>query len=241
MEDRAEYHVGGVRVEDLYRLHDPFAAKDIEWRIVRAFDDGSAVSSALAVAYISARAVHARLDEVCGPQNWTLEYRSHGEGSIARIGINIEGRWVFKEGGAAPTQIESFKGMLSGAEKRAAVPWGIGRYLYDLDETWVNVTMQRNNAWNRGVHKRRGKTDLTFWWETPQLPDWAIPSNPNGLAIDVAVAEFKAYVSESQWQVFNQELRNEYKTGDIQSIVSEHGRKILFHLKERKFKFQKEV
>ena len=34
------------------------------------------------------------------------------------------------------------KGGLSAAFKRAAVKWGIGRYLYEITPVWVNVYMR---------------------------------------------------------------------------------------------------
>lgn len=41
--------------------------------------------------------------------------------------------------GAENTDIEPVKGGLSDAYKRAAVKWGIGRYLYDMEAAWVDV------------------------------------------------------------------------------------------------------
>ena len=47
--------------------------------------------------------------------------------------------WVTKWDGADDTAIEPIKGGLSGAMKRAAVQWGIGQYLYDIDDMWVDI------------------------------------------------------------------------------------------------------
>jgi hypothetical protein len=44
---------------------------------------------------------------------------------------------VVKSNGAGDTDVEGPKGALSDAFKRAAVLWGIGRYLYSLDSPWV--------------------------------------------------------------------------------------------------------
>lgn len=53
-------------------------------------------------------------------------------GVIAAIAIkNPEtGEWIEKQDGAGATDMEPFKGGISGALKRAAVAWGIGRELY---------------------------------------------------------------------------------------------------------------
>jgi hypothetical protein len=41
--------------------------------------------------------------------------------------------------GAGDSDVEAEKGAISDAFKRAAVKWGIGRYLYDLDSPWVDL------------------------------------------------------------------------------------------------------
>jgi len=52
--------------------------------------------------------------------------------------------------------------------KRAAVQWGIGRYLYNLEEGWADVHPGGNYS---------GKTPDNKWfkWSPPQLPKWAVP------------------------------------------------------------------
>jgi hypothetical protein len=47
--------------------------------------------------------------------------------------------WIWKSDGAGATDVEGEKGMLSDALKRAAVRWGVGRYLYDLKSPWVAI------------------------------------------------------------------------------------------------------
>ncbi|MGH7576528.1 MAG: Rad52/Rad22 family DNA repair protein [Longimicrobiales bacterium] len=42
--------------------------------------------------------------------------------------------------------MESVKGGLSAATKRAAVEWGIGRYLYGIEEGWANVPTAAGSA-----------------------------------------------------------------------------------------------
>ena len=47
--------------------------------------------------------------------------------------------WVTKWDGADNSQVEAVKGGLSGSMKRAAVQWGVGRYLYDVPSPWVRL------------------------------------------------------------------------------------------------------
>jgi hypothetical protein len=93
---------------------------------------------ALALAYIDARDVMKRLDAVVGPSNWEDSYEETAKGRvICKLRLCIDGEWVSKSDGAGDTDVESEKGALSDAFKRAAVKWGIGRYLYDLETPWV--------------------------------------------------------------------------------------------------------
>lgn len=143
----------------LENLKLPFDPKDIEWRTGATNKDKT---RALALAYITSRAVMDRLDEVCGPGGWRDEYRPGPSGGvICGISIRVEDEWITKWDGADNTQVEQVKGGLSDAFKRAGVKWGIGRYLYNLEGVWVAC-------------EQRGKSVVLS--ETPRLPDWALPA-----------------------------------------------------------------
>lgn len=118
------------------KLAAPFAPSDIEWRVGHTNGDKT---KGMALAYIDARAVMRRLDEVVGPANWTNEYPHASQKTVCRISIKIGSEWIYKEDGAGDTDFEAEKGALSDAFKRAAVKWGIGRYLYDLESPWVPI------------------------------------------------------------------------------------------------------
>ena len=108
---------------DLLKLAIPFDASEIKQR---------KGSHNMTFDYIDARSVQNRLDDVCGPENWQVEFRPIEGGFMAGIGIWFEDRgWVWKWDVADDTQIEATKGGASSAFKRAAVQWGIGRHLYD--------------------------------------------------------------------------------------------------------------
>lgn len=157
---------------DLFKLSEPFKYEDLEFRISRSGANNGNIW-AVALTYITARAIHDRLDEVCGPDKWQMRYKEHHNGTICEIGIKIDNEWVWKAGGSDSTQIEAFKGGLSGAEKRAGVPWGIGRYLYKLSrypDLYVNISTTKNKDWNyQGAN--RSKNIPAFYWENPKLPD----------------------------------------------------------------------
>ena len=120
------------------RLTDPFPPEDIEWKPGAITRDKT---KGLAMAYITARTVQERLDEVFGPGRWKNEFRQGPEGGVlCRIYFqNDDGEWVWREDGADNTDVEAVKGGLSNAMKRAGAALGIGRYLYKLPQQWVRL------------------------------------------------------------------------------------------------------
>lgn len=131
---------------NLADLRKPFPADRISWRVGSTTKDKS---KGMALAYIDARDVQDRLDEVCGVNGWQCRYPHANGKTVCEIGIwcefpgyagqNHPSEWVWKSDGAGDSDIEAEKGALSDAFKRAAVRWGVGRYLYDLDSPWVEL------------------------------------------------------------------------------------------------------
>lgn len=121
---------------DFKALAAPFSPVAISWRVGAKSKNNE---SGLALAYIDARDVQDRLDEVCGPDNWECRYPHAGQKTVCDIGILCGDRWVYKANGAGDTDVEQEKGALSDAFKRAAVMWGIGRYLYSFPSIWVKI------------------------------------------------------------------------------------------------------
>lgn len=136
------------------KLAAPFRPDAISWRAQQTTKDGS---KAMALAYIDARDVMARLDEALGPGDWQDAYHETAKGRvICTLSIRVEGEWIAKADGAGESDIEGEKGALSGAFKRAAVKWGIGRYLYDMPTPWVECESYEAND-GRGGKKMKWK------------------------------------------------------------------------------------
>ncbi|MBP6228497.1 MAG: hypothetical protein KA472_11245 [Pseudomonadales bacterium] len=128
----------------LAQLSAHFPVDAVSWRVGPTMADKS---KGQALAYIDARDVMKRLDTVCGA-DWQCEYVPMSDGTACcRIGILIDGQWRWRSNGAvnrtdsdkADAQEMASKGSYSDAFKRAAVMWGIGRYLYDLPTPWVAI------------------------------------------------------------------------------------------------------
>lgn len=137
------------------KLECPFKPSQVSWRIGRKSKDGK---KAALLAYIDARDVMERLDKAVGPGNWQNRYTLAADGLlICEIGIRVDGEWIWRANGAGDTQVEAEKGKCSDAFKRAAVLFGIGRYLYSLPSPYVEIDQY-------------GK-----WAQDPALPEWATP------------------------------------------------------------------
>lgn len=128
----------------LKQLKNPFDPKLVKWRV----GGGSKQ-----LAYIDARDVMKRLDDVLGANNYQTKQTAIDGGFICELSIKIDNEWITRSDGANNTKIEPIKGGMSSALKRAANAWGIGRYLYYLDP----VKFNKNNV--------------------SQWPKWALPDN----------------------------------------------------------------
>jgi len=109
------------------QLKAPFSPNQIKWR---ASNFNGNKSSALL--YLDARDVMDRLDEVFGIGRWTTEYADLETRCVCKLSVSFDGwGWIHKSDVGTQSTFEGEKGMYSDALKRAAVQFGVGRYLYD--------------------------------------------------------------------------------------------------------------
>lgn len=157
------------------RLREPFPAADVDWRIGQAGENKQGKVWAKVLAYLNNRCIQDRLDAVVGPANWKNEYEAGPQGGVkCGLSLRINDEWITKWDGAENTDIEAVKGGMSDAMKRAAVQWGIGRYLYELGEQWAII----DDNGSRSSKAKIGGSDKWFNWEAPKLPAFALPKLP---------------------------------------------------------------
>lgn len=158
----------------LERLQEPFDPFDIEWRIQQAGEQNGK-KWALVLAYVTNRAIMERLDEVFGVGGWQNEYQPLSDGGfICGIKCKVGDEWVVKYDGASNTDIEPTKGGISNAMKRAGVQWGIGRYLYRLETTFV--TLEQGKAPDGDYIPAYVKAlGGRHFFQRPKLPLFAMP------------------------------------------------------------------
>lgn len=121
---------------------------------------------ALALAYVDARVIQDRLDEVLGVEGWQDEYETLPDGSVVcKLRLRLGDEWITKMdvGGQSeqPDEGDRRKAAFSDALKRAAVKFGVGRYLYRLPSQWVDYDPQKRQ-----------------FARTPTLPRSALPMTP---------------------------------------------------------------
>lgn len=114
-----------------------------KWR-VQSFSKNKAVAAV--VAYIDARDVMDLLDECVGPENWMSDFKEVKGNVYCGVAIKIENDWVWKWDCGVESNQDSEKGEASDAFKRAAVKWGIGRFLYTLKIKYVKSNGPKNDS-----------------------------------------------------------------------------------------------
>ena len=145
------------------RLAEPFDPADVKWKPQQIKGN-----RALALCFIDARLIQDRLDEVVGVENWQDKYNVLPDGSVVcELSINFASpvdipRWIVKTDVGSlseqPDAGDRLKAAFSDALKRAAVKFGIGRYLYRLKPDWVDYDP--------------AKKQLA---QVPGMPEWALP------------------------------------------------------------------
>lgn len=131
---------------NLKLLLEPIAHK---WR-VQSFSKFRALATC--VPYVDARDVMGRLDKVVGPLNWKDDYKEVGGRTLCGISIFSGREWVTKWDTGTKTKIEGDKGLVSDSFKRAAVKWGVGRFLYSVDTQFVPANSKKDSDKNKYPH-----------------------------------------------------------------------------------------
>lgn len=143
------------RIERILRM--PFKRQDVKFKPQAIYN-----GRALAVAYVTSRAVMERLDQAFGIDGWKTEFDVLLDRKlvVCKLSVRILGEWITRSdvGSESSSADEGnrLKSAFSDAIKRAAVQFGIGRYLYDLPMQWVEFDTKRR-----------------CFVKQPIIPDWA--------------------------------------------------------------------
>lgn len=170
---------------------------------------------ALAIGYVDARVIQDRLDDALGGVNWQDEYELLPDGSVlCRLKLRLNGEWITKMdvGGQSeqPDGGDRMKAAFSDALKRAAIKFGVGRYLYRMQSQWYAYDPQKRQfvdkpslapaAVSRAV-ARTVKPEPAAEPEPKQLPPPAADKQPADKQPKKAKAEGPAPARASVEQV----------------------------------------
>lgn len=161
-----------ITKEQAEALLRPFDASEVEWRVGQAGIDRNGNPWVRALAYLTSRAVMERLDEVFGVGGWSHSLREIALGNAVGVICRLEAGGCAHEDVAECSDIEALKGAASGGLKRAAVAFGIGRYLYFLEDGFAKV--HPNGKFRHSGKAKDGKP-FECKWDPPPLPAWALP------------------------------------------------------------------
>lgn len=202
--------------EVMEALAAPFEPDEVKWKAQSVKGE-----RALAVAYVDARVIQDRLDDVLGIDGWEDNYEFLPDGSCTcRLRLRIGEVWVQKMDVGSPSEQpdehDRVKASVSDALKRAAVKFGLGRYLYRLPSVWTDYDPQRRNL----------RTP-------PALPAWALPkgAKPAPVQAPAAIKKPAAQLPRDgkellgRLQAYERKLVAEgaCKQGDLLKEIAEEG------------------
>ena len=216
---------GAERQKLFAQLEVPFDPAQIKWRVMRTSDDRR---SGAILPFADPRAYTDRLNQLFTPAGWTREYTISTVPSLTRmdrgkvivtskllvataVTISRLGshtgtgeEWADRENAVTAADAQAFK--------RACSCFGLGRYLYRFEETWVHLS-------------GRGEPVAL-----PILPEWALPPGvtmapANGQAVDVRgpvdhrlTAEIEGFRNTLGEPIYTEILRRAGHSSDSRTI-----------------------
>jgi len=151
----------------MYALAEPFERDEVKFK-----PQSVKGNRALALAYVDVRVIQDRLDDVLGVDGWQDEYSVLTDMSVVcKLRLKIGKRWITRmdvgSQSEQPDGGDRMKAAFSDALKRAAVKFGMGRYLYRLSAQWVDYDPVKK-----------------VFPTPPKLPPFALPSvRPRSIAV----------------------------------------------------------
>ena len=171
---------------------------------------------AMAIAYVDARVIQDRLDDVLGVAGWQDEYDCLPDGGVVcRLRLRLGDEWITKMDVGSPSEQpdegDRRKASFSDALKRAAVKFGVGRYLYRLPSQWVDYDPQKRQ-----------------FARTPKLPASALPrpraSAPHSAAKPSSLPADGVELRQRLQHYEEQLVKNEQcRPGELLRFVAEAG------------------
>jgi hypothetical protein len=227
-------------------LQKPFEMLEISWLVQRSGRANGGKVWALVAPYIKSDAIEDRLDDSVGPENWKVEkYEPGANGGLqCGLSIRVDGEWVTKWDGADNTNVESIKGGMTDAFKRAARKWGIGRYLKKVKADFAICLEGKRDGAYVSYFKENGK-NIYFSFTPPILPDFCHPKPEDREPVDDdkdwTKAETWKQEAESWGEAAKQAEQQERQQGGEekeQERLQEHIATMIHEMREKKTRLE---
>lgn len=220
------------------KLDEPFDISDVEWGISEhGTDKKTGELFVKALPFVKGKAIENRLDEAVGKFGWKFTTRVERgnselgrsrrtqmlrkiEGFVGTISIYCRDLgWIYKEDGSEFTSRYAYKGGITGAFKRVASKWGIGRYLAEVGERKVVATFDepdeddlinwRCDLLNFSKDKYDDKNNRQVWWQEPSMPLEYRPLSDSDIAENLRFIENAKTQMELQsaWNMMTRRLQ----------------------------------
>lgn len=155
--------------EEVFRaLQEPFPVKFLSWTVIATNKEKT---DALVSPYIGAHHIMARFDDVLGPLNWQTGLQGQVGYLIKGIGIRIgkskDWVWRWEPGVFEATRSTNVRrieilGSATVGLRRAAIEWGVGRYLKFITAPWVGY-----DSHTKKIRETPNIENQNFWWALP--------------------------------------------------------------------------
>jgi hypothetical protein len=158
--------------EQYEALRAPFPPEEIEWKPGHLTGDKK---RALALAYADSRLYQERLDQVAG--NWSDSYELLDNGRVVICRLTVGDLTRCDVGESEVQDKNTVTSAAAQAFKRAAVKFGVGRYLYNVPQTWVDYDERKKRIVDSELPKLQRMLVNLFGGEyadpkqTPSEPD----------------------------------------------------------------------
>lgn len=190
----------------LERLARPFRPEQVRWKPQVVTDSGRA----LAVPYVDPRVVTERLDQVVGG-DWAFHWEPLGvqgdrlviKSSLTILGVTRQdvGEHVLGD----REQADPWKSAVSDALKRAAVHFGVGRYLYWLETVWCSYDKRRREFLDEPYIDDEGNVQVRRRQPEPARPPEARPVTQGPASPGTTTQNSASPSTESQGAAAQQE------------------------------------
>lgn len=180
------------------RFTDKFNNEDISWKTLQnSWNEGKPY--ALMTPFVNASAIQQRLDDVLGWENWKTEYKVEENGNYKYVICILScrtqgGEWISKQNVCEITDKKDdnnapdnpIKSAYSGAFKRVALEFGIGRYLKSI-KVYSPKCSEEFPKGENAVRCYDKKSAKVFYAVIPTLEDAPKKEVDKPQAIDIVV------------------------------------------------------